>query len=73
MPEDNSIYRKIEVVGSSPTSIEEAIQNAVGRAAATLDHVRWFEVLKTTGHIVDGKVAHYQVDLKIGFRMNEPG
>ena len=72
MAEEDNIYRKIEVVGSSETSLESAIENAIGRADETLNHVRWFEVVKITGHVVEGKVEHYQVDLKIGFRMNEP-
>ncbi len=73
MTEAANVYRKIEVVGSSPKSIEDAIECAVARASATLDHVEWFEVIETRGHVKDGKVAHYQVVMKIGFRMNEPG
>jgi len=73
MTEAGNIYRKIEVVGSSSTSIEDAIEGAVARASSTLDHVEWFEVIETRGHVKDGKVAHYQVVMKIGFRMNEPG
>ncbi len=72
MAEPANVYRKIEVVGSSEKSIEDAIQNAVRRASATLEHVEWFEVAETRGHITDGKIAHYQVSVKIGFRMNEP-
>ena len=72
MSEYDNVYRKIEVVGSSSTSIEDAIQNAVSRADSTLDHVEWFEVVETRGHVKDGKVAHFQVALKIGFRMNDP-
>ena len=61
------VYRIIEVAGSSEKSIEDAIQNAVGRASRTLRQVGWFEVLQTRGHVEDGKVAHYQVILKVGF------
>ena len=63
------IYKVVELVGSSPISIEDAIQGAVGRASKTLRNLRWFEVLETRGHIEDGKVHHYQVTLKIGFTL----
>jgi dodecin len=63
------IYRVIEVVGTSETSIEDAIAAAVGRANQTIRHLRWFEVVQTRGHIEDGKVRHYQVALKVGFTM----
>ncbi|TLU64579.1 dodecin flavoprotein [Thalassotalea litorea] len=62
-------YKKVELVGSSPNSIEEAIQNALDEAAKTIRNLNWFEVIETRGHIVDGKVAHYQVTVKIGFRI----
>jgi dodecin len=65
-------YRVTEIVGSSPESIEQAIRNAVGRANATLRHLDWFEMTEVRGHIVDGQVGHFQVTLKIGFRMEEP-
>jgi dodecin len=61
------VYRIIQVAGSSEKSIEDAIQNAVGRASRTLRQVGWFDVVETRGHIEDGKVAHYQVTLKVGF------
>lgn len=63
------VYKKTEIVGSSKTSIEDAIEGAIERAAKTLKHVDWFEVVDTRGHIVDGKVGHYQVTLKVGFRL----
>lgn len=66
---DHHTYKKIEIVGSSPSSIEEAIDNALAEAAKTLTHLEWFEVIDTRGHVVDGKVGHYQVTLKIGFRL----
>ena len=66
------VYKIIEVVGSSPTSIEDAIQRAVGRAASTVNELRWFEVKETRGHIEDGRVAHYQVTLRIGFTLRDP-
>lgn len=63
------VYKKIELVGSSEKSIEDAIQNAIGTASKTLHLLEWFEVAETRGHIADGKVAHYQVVLKVGFRI----
>jgi len=67
---DDHVYRIIELSGSSQTSIEDAINNAVNRASKTLRQLRWFEVLQTRGHIEDGKVHHYQVVLKIGFTID---
>lgn len=67
------VYKLIELVGSSPISIEDAIQNAVNRASQTIRNLRWFEVLETRGHIQDGTVAHYQVTLKIGFTLDAGG
>ncbi|GLS43712.1 dodecin [Methylobacterium brachythecii] len=63
------VYKVVELVGSSPNSIEDAIQGAVGRASQTIRNLRWFEVLETRGHIEDGRVHHYQVTLKVGFTM----
>lgn len=63
------VYKKIEIVGSSSVSSDDAVHNALSRAAKTLDHMDWFEVVETRGHIVDGKVGHWQVTLKIGFRL----
>src|SRR5882762_3639234 len=68
---DNHVYRIIQVAGSSENSIEDAIQNAVGRASRTLRQVGWFEVVETRGHVEDGKVAHYQVTLKVGFTLDD--
>jgi hypothetical protein len=68
---DDHVYRIIELSGSSQTSIEDAINNAVNRASKTLRQLRWFEVLQTRGHIEDGKVHHYQVVLKIGFTIDD--
>ena len=64
------VYKKTEIVGSSKTSIEDAIEQAIARASSTLHHLDWFEVTETRGHIVDGKVGHYQVTLKVGFRLD---
>ncbi|WBO22754.1 dodecin [Sphingomonas abietis] len=62
-------YKVIEVVGTSHSSIEDAITGAVEKTAETIRDVRWFEVVETRGHVVDGKVDHYQVTLKIGFTL----
>jgi hypothetical protein len=67
------VYRIIEVAGSSENSIEDAIRNAVGRASRTLRQVGWFEVLQTRGHVEGGKVAHFQVVLKVGFTLEDEG
>ncbi|MEB0150899.1 dodecin, partial [Pseudomonas sp. CCC2.2] len=58
---DHHTYKKIELVGSSPSSIEDAIANALAEANKSIKHLEWFEVIDTRGHIKDGKVAHYQV------------
>lgn len=63
------VYRVIEVVGSSPESIEGAIANAVEKASKTLRELRWFEVVETRGHVESGKVSHYQVKLKLAFTL----
>lgn len=62
-------YKKLEMVGSSPNSIEEAVENAIAECGKSVRNMDWFEVTETRGHIVDGKVAHYQVTVKIGFRI----
>jgi flavin-binding protein dodecin len=67
------VYRVIEVVGTSSTSISDAIDRAIARAHKTLRNLRWFEVVRTSGHIDNGKVQHYQVTLSVGFTMEEPG
>lgn len=65
------VYRVIEIVGSSAHSIEDAINAAVSRAHKTLRNLRWFELVRTSGHIGDGEVQHYQVTLKVGFTMED--
>ncbi len=62
-------YKKIEIVGTSPNSIEEAIHNAIAESAITVKNMDWFEVVETRGHIVNDSVAHFQVTVKIGFRI----
>jgi len=65
----NHVYKILELVGSSTTGTDDAIRNAIETAAKTLRHIDWFEVVQTRGHVVDGKVAHFQVTLKVGFRL----
>ncbi|MBL4801120.1 MAG: dodecin family protein [Emcibacter sp.] len=65
----NHVYKKVELVGSSPDSIEAAIENAIQMAGKSLKNLDWFEVIDTRGQIKDGKVAHYQVEIKVGFRI----
>ncbi|MCB8880913.1 dodecin domain-containing protein [Acidisoma cellulosilytica] len=65
------VYRLIEVVGSSPASVEDAIQSAIAKASKTIRHIRWFEVIETRGQVEDGKVAYYQVTLKVGFSLED--
>ena len=69
----DNVYKIVEVGGSSPTGIQDAIEKAIERAAATLRDIRWFEVKETRGHIENGRVAHYQVTLKIGFTLDDKG
>ena len=62
-------YKVIELVGSSATSSDDAIRNAIAKAALSVKNMDWFEVVETRGHLVDGKVAHFQVTIKVGFRL----
>ncbi|MBI3778640.1 MAG: dodecin family protein [Gammaproteobacteria bacterium] len=64
-------YKVVELVGSSTQGSDEAIRNAIARAAKTLRNLDWFEVVETRGHLVNGKIAHWQVKLKLGFRMED--
>ncbi len=63
------IYKKLELVGSSPDSIEKAVENAIAKASESIRNLRWFEVVETRGHLEDGKVSHYQVTIKVGFTL----
>ena len=65
------VYKKIELVGSSSSSIEEAVQNAVARAQKTIRNMRWFEVSETRGNIENGKIDHWQVTLTVGFTLDK--
>ena len=68
----NHVYKTIELVGSSPNSIDDAVRNAITRASATMRNLRWFQVVETRGHIEDGTIAHWQVTVKVGFTLDEP-
>lgn len=68
---DDHVYRVIEVVGSSGESMEAAVKNALTRASSTLREIGWFEVNQIRGHVVDGEVGHYQVGLRVGFRLED--
>lgn len=63
------VYQKIELTGSSSISIEKAVENAVAKAGQTITNLRWFEVVETRGHIDNGKVAHWQVTIKVGYTL----
>ncbi len=65
------VYKMIEIVGSSKIGVDDAIRTAIETSAKTIRHMSWFEVVKTTGHVVDGKVAHFHVTLKIGLRIED--
>lgn len=66
----NHVYKTLELTGSSTVSIEDAIKRAIAKAAETMHHLQWFEVVETRGHIENGSVAHWQVTLKLGFRLD---
>ena len=65
------VYKSIELTGSSKTSIEDAVNQAVTRASKTVRNMHWFQVIETRGHIVDGNVAHWQVSIKVGFTLED--
>ncbi len=67
---DHHTYKMLELVGSSTIGTDDAIQNAIAQAAKSVKLMEWFEVLETRGHIQDGKVAHFQVTIKVGFRID---
>jgi dodecin len=70
--QDDHIYRVIELAGTSDKSIEDAVSAAIARANKTIRNLRWFELMQTRGHIENGKIAHFQVTLKVGFTMEGP-
>ena len=65
------VYKSIELTGSSKMSIEDAVSQAISKASKTVRNMQWFEVIETRGHIVDGKVAHWQVSVKVGFTLED--
>ena len=64
-------YKIIELVGTSTNGSDDAMRNAIAKASLTIKHMDWFEVVETRGHIVDGRIAHYQVTIKVGFRIED--
>ncbi len=67
----NHVYKTIELVGTSPSGVEAAVQQALARASQTVRSMRWFQVIETRGHIETGEVAHWQVCLKVGFTLED--
>ena len=67
----NHVYKKVELVGSSGTSVTDAIETAISRASKTMRNLDWFEVEQIRGHIKDGEIEHYQVVMKVGFRIDD--
>jgi dodecin len=65
------VYKSIEITGSSPEGVTQAIERAVAKASETVRHLDWFELMSVRGQIADGRVAHYQATLKIGFRLED--
>ena len=65
----NHVYKQIELTGSSPVSMEEAVSNAIAKAHETVRNIQWFSVTETRGQVVKGKVAHWQVTVKLGFTL----
>ena len=63
------VYKMLELTGSSPISIEEAVQTAIAKASETVRNIQWFSISETRGHVIEGKVAHWQVTVKLGFTL----
>ncbi|MDB5650244.1 MAG: hypothetical protein JWL62_1764 [Hyphomicrobiales bacterium] len=66
---EDHVYKVVRLVGSSETGVEDAIQNAITKASASIRNMRWFEVIETRGHIENNRVKHYQVTLSVGFKI----
>jgi len=66
---NDNVYKTVELTGSSETSQEDAVRKAINQAARTIDHMRWFQVTDTRGHIEGGEIAHWQVTVKVGFTL----
>ena len=69
---ETSTYKIVQIAGTSPESVADAMRNGVSRASKTLRNLDWVEVAAIRGHIADGRIAHYQVSMKVGFRMDDP-
>ena len=67
---DPHVYKIVEIVGTSNSSIEDAIQRGIARASESLRNIGWFQVIETRGHVTDGKISHFQVTLKVGFTLD---
>ncbi|HYD73983.1 MAG TPA: dodecin [Candidatus Binatia bacterium] len=65
------VYKSVELTGSSPDGIQKAIENAIGRAGETIRNVRWFEIAQVRGQVEGGKIAHWQVTMKVGFTLDD--
>lgn len=63
------VYKILELTGSSPVGSDDAVQSAIAKASETVRNIQWFEVVETRGHVTDGKIAHWQVTLKVGFTL----
>lgn len=70
---DEHVYKKLEITGSSRSSIEDAVENAIASAAKTVHNMRWFEVVETRGYIENNKVAYWQATIKVGFTVESEG
>jgi flavin-binding protein dodecin len=68
---ENHIYKQVELTGSSKTTVEDAVQNAITKAGKTLHNIHWFQVIDTRGFIADNKIDYWQVTIKLGFRLDE--
>lgn len=71
MEHHDHIYKLLELTGSSPKSMEDAVEKALAKASKSVRNMRWFQVTDTRGHIIDGKIDHWQVTLKVGFTLDE--
>lgn len=67
----SNVYKVVEIVGSSPESIAEAIKNGIARASESIRHIGWFEVVNTRGHVENGEIKHFQVTMKVGFTLED--
>ena len=71
MSANNHVYKNLELTGSSETSIEDAVTRAIEKASRTIRNIQWFEVIETRGHVKEGKIAHWQVTIKVGFTLED--